>query len=64
MSDYPKVSVLTLFNKTKYDFLELMLYNINNFKYNKTLLEWVVYDDSKKSLDSNKIVEIKKKLNL
>ena len=56
MSDYPKISVLTLFNKTKYDFLELMLYNINNFKYNKTLLEWVVYDDSKKSLDSNKIV--------
>ena len=62
MSDYPKVSVLTLFNKTKYDFLELMLYNINNFKYNKTLLEWVVYDDSKKSLDSNKIVEIKNKI--
>ena len=58
MSDYPKISVLTLFNKTKYDFLELMLYNINNFKYNKTLLEWVVYDDSKKSLDSNKKVEI------
>ena len=62
MSDYPKISVLTLFNKTKYDFLELMLYNINNFKYNKTLLEWVVYDDSKKSLDSNKIVEIKNKI--
>ena len=63
MQNYPKVSILTLFNNNKYDFYELMLYNINNFQYNKNLLEWVIYDDSKKILDSNKILEIKNRIN-
>ena len=62
MSDYPKVSILTLFNKNKYDFSKLMLYNINNFKYNKKLLEWVIYDDSKIEIDSEEIIKLKEQI--
>ena len=62
MTDLPKVSVLTLYNKNTYDFTDLMIYNINNFKYNKKLLEWIIYDDSKKSLTSTEILEIKDKI--
>ena len=62
MSDYPKVSILTLFNKNKYDFSELMLYNINNFKYNKKLLEWVIYDDSKIEINSEEMIKLKEQI--
>ncbi len=62
MSDLPKISILTLLNKNKYDFDSLMIRNINSFKYNKKLLEWVIYDDSKKSLTSQEILDIKNKV--
>ena len=42
--DYPNVSILTpTWNRRK--FLPLMIYNIQNFEYDKNKLEWVIYDD-------------------
>ena len=33
MTDLPKVSVLTLYNKNTYDFTDLMIYNIKCILY-------------------------------
>ena len=42
-----KISVITLFNDF-INFKDLMLYNFNNIKYPKELIEWIIVDDSKK----------------
>ena len=42
--EFPNVSILTpTWNRKK--FLPLMIYNIQNFEYDKNKLEWVIYDD-------------------
>ncbi len=42
--ELPNVSILTpTWNRRK--FLPLMIYNIQNFEYDKNKLEWVIYDD-------------------
>jgi len=46
--ELPNVSILTpTWNRKK--FLPLMIYNIQNFEYDKKKLEWVIYDDHPKN---------------
>tara|TARA_Y100001958_G_scaffold14060_1_gene8605 strand:- start:1204 stop:2187 length:984 start_codon:yes stop_codon:yes gene_type:complete len=60
MSDFPKISILSLLNRDKNDFTDLLVNNIVNLDYNDKLLEWVIYDDSKKELTTTELLKIKK----
>lgn len=50
--DYPNVSILMpSYNRRK--FLPLITYNLSNMDYDKSKLEWCIYDDGKESLFTN-----------
>ena len=50
--DYPNVSILMpTYNRRK--FLPLITYNLSNMDYDKSKLEWCIYDDGKESLFTN-----------
>ena len=59
--DYPNVSILMpSYNRRK--FLPLITYNLSNMDYDKSKLEWCIYDDGKEPLFTNETLNITRKL--
>ena len=59
--DYPNVSILMpSYNRRK--FLPLITYNLSNMDYDKSKLEWCIYDDGKVPLFTNETLNETRKL--
>ena len=59
--DYPNVSIL-MPSYNRRNFLPLITYNLSNMDYDKSKLEWCIYDDGKEPLFTNETLSETRKL--